>query len=123
MTALLCAESGAGIQVFRYFLGESTLQLTYGTLQLTYGQISVTAFAFRDFLTVHNDMAGRLDTYPHLRAIDGHHGDLHIVANSQSLAGTACKNEHVSNVPSLSGRIYSRDQPTAYEGLVDVRVG
>src|ERR1700730_9066818 len=77
------------------FLGRSTIQLTYG-------QISVTPFALCDFLTVDNDMARCFDADPHLRAIDGHHGDFHVVANSQSFARTACQDEHGSRVPSMS---------------------
>jgi hypothetical protein len=50
--------------------------------------------AFRDFLAIDGDIAGRLDPDANLRTVHRHHGHFHIVADAQTFAGAASEYQH-----------------------------
>src|ERR1700674_123167 len=58
-------------------------------------RLAFTLFAFRNFLAVDGDVAGRLDADANLGAVHRHHGHLNIVANAQTLTGAASEYQHV----------------------------
>ena len=60
------------------------------------GVFFFSALAFGDFFAVDADIDGCLDADAYLRAIDRHHGDFNVVANSQRFASASGKDEHAS---------------------------
>ena len=54
-----------------------------------------------DFLTVHHDVARRLDPQANLTAIDGHHRDFYLLADAQRLAGPSGQYQHISQLSSF----------------------
>jgi hypothetical protein len=55
---------------------------------------SFALFAFRDFLAIDGDIAGRLDADANLRTVHRHHGHFHIVADAQTFTGAASEYQH-----------------------------
>src|ERR1700736_1836754 len=57
---------------------------------------ALTLLAVRDFLAIDLHLAGRIDTEPHLMALDGHDGDFDVVSDVDDFANSARQNQHES---------------------------
>jgi hypothetical protein len=63
-------------------------------LSFARGGFPFALFAFRDFLAIDGDIAGRLDADANLRTVHRHHGYFHIVADAQTFTGAASEYQH-----------------------------
>ena len=52
-------------------------------------RVAVAPLALRDFFAIHDYIARRLDADAHLRPVDGHDGDFHIVADAKGFTGSS----------------------------------
>jgi hypothetical protein len=64
--------------------------------------IPIALLALRDFLAVHGNVAGRLDADANLRSIYRHDGHFDVIADAQTLPGSASQYQHGWAPPEFS---------------------